>query len=164
MLMKMGDLSEFPFRYRLFLKAYQWRRINPIPWAPLKKPISECKVALVSSAGFVTPEQKPFDDAIRGGDTSFRDIPSDSDVSNLIESHRSEIFDHSGMRQDPNLAFPIDRMAELNRTGKIGEVNHRHLSFMGSITAPGRLIKRTAPEAVQRLVKDKVDIAILIPV
>jgi len=160
----MGDLSEFPFRYRLFLKAYQWRRINPIPLTPLMKPLHECKAALVSSAGFVTPDQKLFDDAIRGGDTSFRDIPSDTDVSELIESHRSEIFDHSGMRQDPNLAFPIDRIAELNRDGKIGSVNHRHLSFMGSITAPGRLMKRTAPEAVQRLVNDQVDIAILIPV
>jgi D-proline reductase (dithiol) PrdB len=160
----MGDLSEFPLRYKLFLKAYQWRRIKPVPWTPLRKPIHECKTALVSSAGFVKPEQKPFDDTIRGGDTSFRDIPSDADVSELIESHRSDVFDHSGMRQDPNLAFPIDRMAELNRAGKIDSVNHRHLSFMGSITAPGRLIKRTAPEAVQRLVKDKVDIAILVPV
>ena len=160
----MGDLSEFPLRYKLFLKAYQWRRIKPVPWTPLIKPLHECKAALVSSAGFVTPEQRPFDDAIRGGDTSFRDIPSDSDVSKLIESHRSDVFDHSGMRQDPNLAFPIDRMAELNRTGRIDSVNHRHLSFMGSITAPGRLIKRTAPEAVQRLVNDKVDIAILVPV
>ena len=160
----MGDISEFPLRYKLFLKAYQWRRVKPIPWTPLMKPLNECKAALVSSAGFVTPEQKPFDDAIRGGDTNFRDIPSDSDVSELIESHRSDIFDHSGMRQDPNLAFPIDRMAELSRNGKIDSVNYRHLSFMGSITAPGRLIKRTAPEAVQRLVKDKVDIAILIPV
>ena len=160
----MGDISEFPLRYKLFLKAYQWRRIKPVPWTPLMKPLHACKAALVSSAGFVTPEQKPFDDAIRGGDTSFRDISSDSNVSKLIESHRSDIFDHSGMRQDPNLAFPIDRMVELNRSGKIGAVNHRHLSFMGSITAPGRLMKRTAPEAVQRLVSDKVDITILIPV
>ena len=160
----MGSLSEFPLRYKLFLKAYRWRRIRPVPWTPLRKPLQACKAALVSSAGFVTRAQRPFDDAILGGDTSFRDIPSDSDVSELIESHRSDVFDHSGMRQDPNLAFPIDRMTELKRAGKIDSVNHRHLSFMGSITAPGRLIKRTAPEAVQRLVADKVDIAILVPV
>jgi hypothetical protein len=35
---------------------------------------------------------------------------------------------------------------------------------MGSITAPGRLIERTAPEAVQSLVDDHVDVAILVPV
>ena len=160
----MGDLSEFPLRYKLFLKVYQWRRIDPLPWTPLKKPVRECNIALVSSAGFVTPGQKAFDDAIRGGDPSFRDIPSEVDVSTLVESHRSEIFDHSGMRQDPNLAFPIDRLKELNRSGAIGSVNHRHLSFMGSITAPGRLAKRTAPQAVQRLVDDRVDAVILVPV
>lgn len=160
----MGDLSEFPLRYKLFLKVYQWRRIDPVPWTPLKKRVRECNIALVSSAGFVTPGQKAFDDAIRGGDPSFRDIPSEVDVSTLVESHRSEIFDHSGMRQDPNLVFPIDRLKELNRSGAIGSVNRRHLSFMGSITAPGRLAKRTAPQAVQRLVDDRVDAVILVPV
>jgi hypothetical protein len=35
---------------------------------------------------------------------------------------------------------------------------------MGSITAPGRLIKKTAPAAVRKLVEDDVDIALLVPV
>jgi hypothetical protein len=35
---------------------------------------------------------------------------------------------------------------------------------MGSITAPGRLIARTAPEAAQLLVQDQVDVALLFPV
>ena len=160
----MGDLGEFSLKYKLFLKTYPWRRIDPVPWAPLTKPLEACRVALVSSAGFAAPAQPRFDDAKRGGDTSFREIPATADVSTLIESHRSEIFDHSGIRRDPNLAFPIDRLKELCTTGRIGAVNERHLSLMGSITAPGRLIKRTAPEAAQRLVEDGVDIVILVPV
>ena len=162
--MVLGDLDEFSLKFRLFLKTYRWRRIDPVPWTPLTKPLGECKVALVSSAGFVTPEQSRFDDNQRGGDTSFREISSSVDVSTLIESHRSEIFDHSGIRQDPNLAFPIDRLNELSTNGRIGAVNQRHLSLMGSITAPGRLIKRTAPEAVQCLVDDGVDVVLLVPV
>jgi hypothetical protein len=162
--MKLGNFNEFSLKYKLFLKTYHWRRIEPVPWRLLTKPLTDCKVALVSSAGFVTSEQSPFDDSIRGGDTSFREIPSDVDISSLNESHRSEIFDHSGIRQDPNLAFPIHRLNELYNSGKIGAVNHRHLSLMGSITAPGRLIERTAPEAVQSLVDDHVDVAILVPV
>ena len=160
----MGDLSEFSLKYKLFLKTYPWRRIDPIPWTPLTKPLATCKVALVSSAGFVTPNQARFDDTVKGGDTSFREIPSSVDVSTLIESHRSEVFDHSGIRQDPNLAFPIDRLNELCTNGRIGAVNRRHISLMGSITAPGRLVKRTAPEAVQCLVDDGVDVVLLIPV
>ena len=160
----MGELSEFPIKYRLFLKAYRWRRIEPVPWTPLKKPLRECRLVLVSSAGFVTSEQKPFDKSIRGGDPSVREIPADVAVSTLIESHRSEAFDHTGIRQDPNLAFPIDRLRELTEAGRIGSLNHRHISIMGSITAPGRLIKKKIPLVIPQLVSDGVDIAILIPV
>ena len=160
----MGDLSEFPIKYRLFLKAYPWRRIDPVPWQPLQKPLKDCRLALVSSSGFITANQAPFDETIRGGDYSFREIQSDVAVDRLIDTHRSDIFDHSGIRKDPNLALPISRMRELQKTGRIGSVNHRHLSFMGSITAPGRLIKKTLPTALKLLKDDAVDAAILVPV
>jgi len=160
----LGDISEFSIKTRLFLKAYPWRRIDPVPWAPLDKPLSKCRLALLSSAGFVLPDQEHFDESVRGGDPSFREIPSDVDVSTLIDTHRSETFDHTGLASDPNLAFPIDRVRELAESGRIGSINQRHLSFMGSITAPGRLTKRTAPEAVRKLVEDGVEAALLIPV
>ena len=159
-----GSLEEFSLSVRLWLKAYRWRRIDPVPWSPLTKPLSACRLALVSSAGFVLPGQQPFDPAVRGGDVSFRDIPFDADLGTLIDTHRSETFDHSGLRADPNLAFPIDRVRELAERGRIGAVNHRHLSFMGSITAPGRLTRDSAPEAARRLVADGVDVALLVPV
>ena len=160
----MGDLSEFPLKYKLFLKAYPWRRIDPIPWVPLKKPLKDCRLALVSSSGFITADQAPFDESIRGGDFSFREIPTDTDMTALTDTHRSNVFDHAGIRQDPNLAFPISRMRELVQMGRIGALNHRHLSFMGSITAPGRMVKQTAPQAADLLAGDKVDVALLIPV
>ncbi len=160
----MGDLSEFPFKYRLFLKTYRWRRIDPVPWSPLKKPLGKCRLVLVSSAGIVASHQKPFDRTIRGGDPSTREIPLDVDMATLMETHRSKAFDHRGIQQDPNLAFPIDRLRELTEVGRIGSLNHRHLSLMGSITAPGRLIKKTMPLVVPQLVSDGVDIALLIPV
>ena len=160
----MGDLSEFPLKYRLFLKAYPWRRIDPIPWAPLKKPLKYCRAVVVSSAGLVGPDQEPFDDSIRGGDYSFREISDDTVISTLIDTHRSDLYDHTGLRQDPNLVFPLDCMREIVKSGRIGALNQRHLSFMGSIIAPNRLVKKTAPAAVRRLVEDGVDIALLVPV
>ena len=160
----MGDLSEFPLKYKLFLKAYPWRRIDPVPWTPLKKPLKDSRLVLVSSAGFVLPDQEPFDESIRGGDFSFREIPSNIEASTLIDTHRSDLFDHTGLRQDPNLAFPITRARELEKNGRIGSVNHRHLSFMGSITAPGRLVKKTMPKATTLLKTDGADVALLIPV
>ena len=160
----MGDLSEFSLKYKLFLKAYPWRRIDPVPWAPLQKPLKNSRLALVSSAGLVLPGQNPFDESIRGGDYSVREIPSDTDVSTLIDTHRSDLYDHAGLRRDPNLAFPLDRLRELVQKKRIGSLNHRQLSYMGSITAPGRLVKKTAPRDVRRLVEDGVDAALLVPV
>jgi len=160
----LGDLSEFPLKYRLFLKTYPWRRIDPVPWTPLKKPVAQSRLVLVSSAGMVTADQQPFDSSIRGGDFSFREIAADVDGATLIETHRSKIFDHTGIRQDPNLAFPVDRLRELAEAGRIGSLNKQYLSFMGSVTAPGRLIKRTLPQVVPKLIEDKVDIALLVPV
>jgi len=160
----LGDLNEFPLKYKLFLKAYPWRRLDPVPWVPLQKPLKDSRLVLISSAGFVLPGQAPFDESIRGGDYSFREIPSDTDVSALVDTHRSDLFDHAGLRQDPNLVFPINRLHELEKKGRIGSVNQRHLSFMGSITAPGRLVKKTLPAVKSLLQKDAVDVALLIPV
>ncbi len=160
----MGSLDEFSFSIRLFLKAYRWRSIEPTPWTAMKKPLEQSRLALVSSAGFALKDQEPFDDTVRGGDVSFREIPSDTDVNDLVETHRSESFDHSGIRQDPNLAFPLDRARELVETGRIGSLGARHLSLMGSVTAPGRLVRDTAPDVARRLVEDGIDIALLVPV
>lgn len=155
----MGDVSEFSLSTRLFLKTYRWRRIDPVPCAPMRKPLHESRVAIVTTAGLHLPSQPPFDNDIRGGDTSYRVIPNDTDVATLLEAHRSETFDHAPVQSDPNLAFPLDRLREMRL-----QLAPRHLSFMGSITAPGRLISETAPAAAQLLVDDAVDVALLVPI
>jgi D-proline reductase (dithiol) PrdB len=160
----MGDVSEFALIVRAFLKAYRWRTIDPIPWAPLRKPIADATVAIVTTAGLVMPDQEPFDNHVKGGDSSFRVIPAEANVADLIDTHRSETFNHSGIREDPNLAFPLDRLHEMERDGRIGRINNRHLSFMGSISAPERLIRDSAPAAAELLVADGVDLALLVPV
>jgi D-proline reductase (dithiol) PrdB len=160
----MAELSELSLTLRLFLRAYRWRRIDPVPWTPVAKPLAGSRLALVSSAGFITPDQEPFDETVRGGDPSFRHIPADVEAATLVNTHRSESFDHEPVETDPNIAFPLDRVRELAERGRIGEVNRRHLSFMGSLTAVGRLVDETAPAAVEALVEDEVDVALLVPV
>jgi D-proline reductase (dithiol) PrdB len=160
----MAELSQLPFSTRLFLKAYPWRKIDPVPWTPLKKPLAQSRLALVSSAGFVLPTQARFDETIKGGDPSFREVPSDAAIATLVESHRSHAFNHSGIQQDPNLAFPMDRARELANCGRIGSLSRRHLSFMGSIIAPGRFVRDRVPQAASWLTEDGVDVALLVPV
>ena len=160
----MATSSELTLSVRLFLKAYRWRKIAPTPWATLQKPLAQCKLALGSSAGFVLPSQEPFDDHCKGGDPSCRWIPTETSTSDLIETHRSKSFDHEGLQTDPNLGLPLNRMRTLKENGFIGSLNHRHVSFMGSITAPGKFTAKTAPAFAQSLVEDDVDIALLVPV
>ena len=160
----LAELGDFSLKHRLFLKSYPWRRIDPVPRTRLTRPLAECRLALVSTAGFVRPDQERFDAGVRGGDSSWRAIASDTPVSSLVDTHRSETFDHRAMCRDPNIAFPIDRAHELVARGRIGSVNRQHLSFMGSITAPGRLIRDSAPAAAHALQRDEVDIVLLVPV
>ena len=160
----MVETRDLSVGLRAFLKTYPWRRIDPVPLATLEKSISECKVALVSSAGFVVPGDEPFSSSVRGGDYSFRVIPDDIDVQTLEEHHSSDSFSHAGVEADRNMGLPLDRLHELADAGEIGLVAPRHFSVMGSITAPGRYVKRTLPVIADHLVEDEIDIALMVPV
>ncbi len=79
-------------------------------------------------------------------------------------SHKSDAFDASGIEADKNLALPVDDLREMVREGKLGSVNARHFSFMGSISAPERLVSRTAPQVAAMLTDDGADAVLLTPV
>jgi D-proline reductase (dithiol) PrdB len=148
---------------RLFMKAYRYRTVDWRPGARLGKPLAECKLALITTAALHLPHQPAFDDHVRGGDFSFRELPGDVILNELRIAHRSSAFDQTGALQDRNLVFPLDRFRELAARGTIGALNHRHFSFMGSISAPGRLISETAPAVAALLHQDEVDAAFLVP-
>jgi len=160
----MAELSDLPLHYRLWLSLYPWRVIDPVPWTALTRPLSEARLALVSSAGlYRNGVDAPF--ARRpGGDASVRWIPSDVPAQSLAIGQTSEAFDRTALEQDRNEAWPVDRLGEAVGEGLIGALNHRHVSFNGSITAPGRLVHRTAPVVATALRADAVDVALLVPV
>ncbi|HZS09905.1 MAG TPA: glycine/sarcosine/betaine reductase selenoprotein B family protein [Blastocatellia bacterium] len=162
----MATYDDLILTHRLFMKGYPFSRyaIRPSPHAQLGKPVSDARVALVTTAGLHTPEQRGFDHSIKMGDSSFREIPNTVETATLVESHRSSGFDHSGVEADRNLVFPLDRFRELAEVGMIGELNRRHFSFMGSIVGPRRLIEGTAPQVARMLREDSVDAAFLTPV
>jgi D-proline reductase (dithiol) PrdB len=156
------DLS---LHVRLFMKGYPFSRYATVdfPCARLKAPLKKSRLALVTTAALCAPGQADFDHSIKLGDTSFREIPNTIETGKLVESHRSSAFDHSGIRADTNLAFPLDRFRELLSKQEIGELNHRHFSFMGSIIAPRRLIEETAPQVARAWLEDRVDAVFLTP-
>jgi D-proline reductase (dithiol) PrdB len=148
---------------RAFVRTYRWRRIDPIPVARLAKPIASCRVGLVSTAGLVVPGDDPFDGGIRGGDFSYRVIPSDTEVHLLEEHHRSHAFDHAGIEADRNMGLPLDRLHQLAAARDIGEVAPRHVSLMGSIVAPRRFVRNTLPAVADVFIEDRIDVALLVP-
>jgi D-proline reductase (dithiol) PrdB len=158
-----ASLSDLSLKNRLFMATYRYRTLDPVPFARPRKPLREARVALVTTGGVYLPSQTPFDGGIKGGDASFREIPADTDLAALGIAHKSDAFDQTGFRADRNLGFPLERLREMAAHGEIGALNGRALSFMGSITAPGRLVKETAPAAVALLEADGIDVALLVP-
>ena len=116
------------------------------------------------SPGIRVPGDEPFSDSVRGGDYSYRVIPADTEVQALEGYHHSDSFSHEGIDEDRNMGLPLDRLHELAAAGVISSVAPRHVSLMGSITAPGRLVERTLPEVGVLLISDKVDVALMVPV
>lgn len=157
-------LEDLPLKYRFLIGAYRWRRVSPTPCAVPQRPLAEARVGLVTTAGLVPPGAEPFDLDARGGDPSFRVIPAGTSPHALAVHHRSDAFDRAGMAADINVVFPVAALERLAREGRIGAVAPRHLSFMGSITAPGRLVRDHAPPAAGVFVEDQVDVALLVPV
>jgi len=160
----MARLSDLKLKYRLYMQAYPYRHVDWRPGARLRKALAESRIAVVTSAAFYGAGQEPFDPTVRGGDSSYREIPDNIALETLRIGHKSDAFDHSGIEKDKNIALPLDRLRELKQDGVIGEVAKRHYSLMGSITAPGRLVTATAPEIASKLAEDGVDAVLLTPV
>lgn len=160
----MSELKDLRLKDQLFMRTYKWRRIDRVPWAPLEKPLAESRLGIVSSAGLSAPGQEPFNTKAKGGDPSFREIAVDIEVAELLENHRSQSWDHRGVELDKNLGFPIARGRELVASGRVGSLADRHLSVMGSITAPGRFVRDTLPRIGDIFVQQEVDVALLVPV
>jgi D-proline reductase (dithiol) PrdB len=71
-------LTRYPTLAEGFLRRHQPPESEGIPWTPLRKPLSECTVALVTTAGVHLKGQKPFDMSDPDGDPSFREIPGNT--------------------------------------------------------------------------------------
>lgn len=160
----MARLSDLKLKYRLYMQAYPYRHLDWRPGAQLRKPLSESRIAVVTSAAFYCTDQQPFNPKIKGGDYSFREIPEDVTLETLKIGHKSDAFDHAGIEKDKNVALPLDRLRELKDKGHVGSISRRHFSLMGSITAPARLMSVTAPEIARKLFEDGVDVVLLTPV
>jgi D-proline reductase (dithiol) PrdB len=153
----MVHLREMPEHLREGLINQALPEYGDTPWVD-PKPLAECRVALISTAGLHRREDPPF----TPGAGDYRIIPDDYDMGHLTMSHLSTNFDRTGFYQDLNVSFPIDRLHELADAGTIGGVASRHYSFMGA--TPPTAMESVARDLAKVLKADKVDAVVLCPV
>lgn len=123
-----------------------------------QKPLSEMRIAMISSAGIHPRGDQNF----AGGESGYRTIPADTKPGDIVMSHVSVNFDRTGFRQDLNTIFPMEHLAELAKNGTIGSVASDHYSFMGATTPDA--MEDEARALAKILHSANVDAAILLPV
>jgi D-proline reductase (dithiol) PrdB len=139
---------------------------RPIPWTPLTRPLSECNVALLSSAGIALKDDKPFDQEGERqnpwwGDPTYRILPKTATEKDVRLYHLH--IDPSYAEQDLNCLFPLQRLQEMENSGRIGCMSERHYSIMGYILKPERLLQETVPAMIRNLKEDMADVVVLVP-
>ena len=81
----MAPLRKLDALSRFFMKLYRGKHYETTPHTPLHSPLNECKVALITTAGFFLHGQIPFGN----GDCSYREIPNSIQTQVLINGHKS---------------------------------------------------------------------------
>ena len=144
-------------------RYFQALAFTQTPWTPLSKPLSECKVALVTTGGVHLQTDLPFDMIDPQGDPSFRKISSQAQKEDLRITH--DYYDHQDAERDINLVLPMDILRKCQQEGVIGACAEWYYGFMGHIEGPHlkTLIQVTARDVGFQLKQQAVDAALLVP-
>ncbi|MCP4620849.1 MAG: glycine reductase [Bradyrhizobium sp.] len=143
---------------------YRWAHYTSAPFQPLKKPLKNSRVAIITTAAPFDPakgDQGPGA-AYNGGAKFYTVYDGDtSKAHDLRISHIAYDRTHTSA-EDPGTWFPLPQLLRLAREGRIGEVAPR---FFGAPTNRSHrvTIDTDAPEILRRCREDGVDAAVLVP-
>jgi D-proline reductase (dithiol) PrdB len=164
------SVDSYKYLPRSFRQGYEFARVEvPGPvWSPLARPVSEARIALLTSAGlYLKDSQAPFDEERERanplwGDPTYRIIPRDVKQEQIAASHL-----HLNTRDfylDFNVALPIHRFLELEAEGRLGRLADENYSFMGyQERSCSEWRQRYGPEVARRLEEAHVDALVLAP-
>ena len=122
------------------------------------KPLSQCRVAVVTSASMHHADDQDF----APSDTGFRSL--DAQRRDIVVGHWSPNFDAVGVAADLNVVFPIDRLQKLADQGSIGSVAPTHYAVAGNQFDLSGIRVDAGPAIAQALHKEEVDVVLLTPV
>ena len=131
---------------------------GPPAMVPVLKPVAELTVGLLVSLGARTPGQEPLQ---RTNDLSYRLIPATVPSDQIVFDHATPA--RFWADEDLNVAFPRDRMAELQAQGTIGALAPEAVSILGSITKWDQLATETAPAIRDEFIRQHVDLVLMVP-
>ena len=140
----------------LQLRLEKLRPAGEIPWTPLRRPIAQATVAIVTTGGVHLCTDEPFD---LKTDASFRAIPRSASSADLCITH--EHYDRRDALRDLNLIFPLERLLELATAGIVGRVADVHYGF-GFVQDPRDLLA-SGGKVGGLLSQAGVDLVILVP-
>ena len=106
-------------------KSYEWAHFDDVPFTSLNRPLSECRVALISTSDIAIrsedDESNPHEQFLVGSVYSF---PSDTPVADLYSPQ--EHYDVNATHlDDVNSFFPITRLHELSKLGRCADIAPR---------------------------------------
>ena len=125
---------------------------------PLRKPISQSTIGIFTSAGVQLRSDTPLAET---NDLSYRLIDRGVPYSELTVAHQTPV--RVWALEDLNVAFPRERLAELEAEGAIGQLAPRAVSMVGSITKFTELLQKTVPSVKEVFDAQGVDLIFLFP-
>lgn len=145
---------------KLGYTPYKWYEADQPPsFAPLKKPLSESRIGVLSTSGAYAVGQVAY---YYKDDASTRAIPKSIPKEKIHFSHITENY-LEGPRRDPACMMPTDALRKLEDENVIGEVAEDVLSCMGGIYSQRRVREELAPALLESYQKQNVDAVFLIP-
>ena len=94
-------------------------------------------------------------------DLSYRLISREWPTSEMVIAHKTPV--RIWATQDINVAFPRDRLVELEEESTIGRLAPRSVSMVGSITRFTELMEQTVPAIQKEFESQGVDLVFLFP-
>lgn len=131
------------------------------PLNPLAVPLSEARVAFVTTGGAHLSDQEPFDLKAKEGDPTYREFSVTTPLDELVLTHRG--YDTGHANQDKNVVLPLDHLRAALDAGRIGSLAANVYSTMGFVADVEPLMRETATAIAERLRSDGVDLVLLAP-
>lgn len=142
------------------MKPYGWfAPKEPPAFAPVTKPLSQCKVGMISTSGCYAVGDQAY---TYKDDPTTRTIPINTPVSDLRFSHFTENYLSDG-RRDPSCIYPLETLRRLKNDNVIGSLPENVFSCMGANYSTKGTIEKVGPNVAAMFKEQKIDVALIVP-